>query len=287
MEAPGWHPRSQRVEVDVATHGGRRVEAMHAHLVDVGPRDAPVLVLIHGIGVSSWAWRHNVDVLAEDFRVVAICQKGHGWSDRGGGEYGLPDLARFVWAALDRIGVRRATFVGNSLGGAVSLYTAIHAPERVEQLVLVNAASHAEQRPFGLLKTQIAALAPIYRALVGPTLFRIPLRMLAYRGLPIDRDYMAGFWAPFEQAGSMRALLAVARRLDQSLADLEARLHEVTQRTLIVWGEEDGVLPVGGAHRLRRRLANARLVLFPGVGHCPQEEAPERFNALVKSFVRG
>lgn len=245
-----------------------------------------MLVLIHGIGVSSWAWRFNIDVLAKDFRVVAICQKGHGWSGRGGKGYALGDLARFVWATLDRLGVRDgATFIGNSLGGAVSLYTAIHAPARVARLVLVNTAAHGEQRPWSLLKTQVAALAPLYRALVGPTIFRIPLTALAYRGLPIDRDYMAGFWAPFEAAGSMRALLAVARGLPQSLADLEARLHEVKQPALIVWGEADQVLPIGGAHALMRRLPHARLVVFPGVGHCPQEEAPERFNALVRAFL--
>jgi len=260
---------------------------MRAHVVDVGPRDASALVMIHGIGVSSWAWRNNVDVLAADHRVVAICQKGHGWSGRDKSGYTLADLSRFVWATLDVLGVRAATFIGNSLGGAVSMYTAIHAPERVTRLVLVNAAAHAEQRPFGLLKTQVAALAPVYRALLGPTLFRIPLRVLAYRGLPIDRDYMAGFWAPFEVAGSMRTLLAVARQLASSLADLEARLHEITQPTVIVWGEDDGVLPVGSAYRLQRQIPGARLVLFPGVGHCPQEEAPERFNALVQSFVQG
>lgn len=276
---PGWHRASRLLEVDV--HG----ERFRAHAVDVGPRDAPPVVLIHGIGVSSWAWRMNVDVLAERFRVVAICQKGHGWSGRGGHHYELGDLARFVWATLDRLGVARAAFVGNSLGGAVSLYTAIHAPERVSRLVLVNAAAHVEQRPWALLRTQVAALAPVYRALVGPTIFRIPLTALAYRGLPVDRDYMAGFWAPFEAAGSMRALLAVARGLPRAMEDLEARLHEVAVPTLVAWGEEDRVLPIGGAYELLRRIPHARLVVFPGVGHCPQEEAPERFNALVRGFL--
>ena len=282
----GWHPASRFLDLEV----GER-SPMRAHVVDTGSAEsahahAPV-VLIHGIGVSSWAWRKNIDVLARDFRVVAICQKGHGWSGRGGGGYALPDLAKFVWRALDRLGIARASFVGNSLGGAVSLYTAIHDPARVARLLLVNPAAHIEQRPWSLLRSQVAALAPVYRALVGPTIFRVPLALLAYRGIPVDREYMAGFWAPFEAAGSMRALVAVARALPQGIADLEDRLHEVTQPTLVVWGEEDQVLPVGGAYRLLRHIPTARLVLFPGVAHCPQEEAAERFNTLAQAFLKG
>ncbi|MCC6625139.1 MAG: alpha/beta fold hydrolase [Deltaproteobacteria bacterium] len=283
MEHPGWHPASRFLELELGRHRVR------AHVVDQpGPTpDAPTAVLIHGIGQSSWAWRKNIEALAEARRVVAICQKGHGWSGRGGGGYSLPDLATFVWRALDRLGVARAAFVGNSLGGAVALYTAIHDPWRVERLLLVDPAAHADQRPWGLLKTQVAALAPVYRALIGPTVFRIPLRLLAYRGIPVDRDYMAGFWAPFEAPGSMRALVAVARALPRGIADLEARLAEVRQPTLVVWGEEDAVLPVGGAWRLIHHVRHARLVIFPGVGHCPQEEAHERFNALAREFLRG
>jgi pimeloyl-ACP methyl ester carboxylesterase len=275
----GWHPRSQTFDVDLDGTPER------CHVVDVGPRDGPALVLLHGIAVSSWAWRKNLEPLAaRGVRAIAICHRGHGWSGRGNGSHHLTALSRFVLGALDRLEVPRATFVGNSLGGAVSLWTALHAPERVERLVLINPASHLSQLPWPALGA-IAALGPVYRALFGPALLRIPLAAIAYRGLRIDREYMAGFWAPFKIPGSLEALRATARALPAAIAALDARLHEIAHPTLVIWGERDHLLPVQGAHRLLRHIPHARLVLVPGVGHCPHEEDPERTNLLIADAV--
>lgn len=265
------------------TLGGER-----CHVVEAGPATGKPVVLLHGIAVSSWAWRKNVDVLARrGLRVIAICHKGHGWSGRGGDDHSIPALSRFVLAALDELGIAKATFVGNSLGGGVSLWTALHAPERVEQLVLINPACHVDQIPWPALKTQIAALVPLYRAFVGPTLLRIPLSLIAYRNLPIDREYMAGFWAPFMVDGSMRTLVATARALPAAIEALDRRLPEIVHPTLVIWGEKDALLPVQGAWRLVRRVPNARLVLVPEAGHCPHEETPDRVNRLIVDTVLG
>lgn len=286
-----WHPAGRFLTV----------EGVRCHVVDLAPSPAatppgpaseaafeapPTLVLLHGIAVSSWAWRHNVDVLARDFRVIAICQQGHGWSGRPArADYSLAGLSRFVLGALDQLGVPHATFIGNSLGGAVSLWTALHAPERVERLVLVNPASHLRQLPWVALHTQIAALLPFYRAVLGPTLIRIPLAGLAYRNLPIDREYLAGIWAPYLREGAMAATLATMRALPAGIAALDARLPGVAHETLVIWGERDDLLPARTAHRLVRFLPRARLVTFAASGHCPQEEEPARFNQVVRSFV--
>lgn len=296
----GWHPRSRVFEIEVpgdalarsavgprfASAGSGPTELLHAHVVDVGPREGPVLVLLHGIAQSSWAWRWNVEPLARaGFRVVAICQKGHGWSSRGPGRYDLRALSEFVLSTLDRLGIHEATWVGSSLGGGVALWTALHKAERVSRLILLNPACHVEQFPWPALRTQIEALAPVYRALVGPTLLRIPLAAIAYRNLPIDRDYMAGFWAPFVAKGSMRALVKTASALSAGIVELDRHLPEIAQPTLIVWGEKDGLLPVAGGRHLVQRLPNARLVLIPEAGHCPHEETPERVNKLLIDFA--
>lgn len=274
-----WHPSSRIFSVD----------GVRAHAVVLEPgrpsADSRTLVLLHGIAVSSWAWRKNLEALAEHHRVIALCQKGHGWSGRESRDLDIPALSAFVLGAMDRLEVERATLVGNSLGGGVSLWTSLTAPDRVERLVLVNPASHLTQLPWPLLRSQVAALAPVYRALVGPTLLRIPLATIAYRNLPIDRDYMAGFWAPFTERGSMRALVATARALPSAITALDERLHAIEHPTLVVWGERDGLLPAGTAHRLVRKIPGARLVLIPEAGHCPHEESPERFNRLVLDFV--
>lgn len=274
-DALGWHPDSRFT----------RVAGVRCHYVDVGPRDAPPLVLLHGIAVSSWAWRFNLPALARRFRVIAPCHRGHGWSGRGRGDYSVAGLARFVLALLDELGVARADLCGNSLGGAVALWIAQREPQRARRLVLENAAALTSQRPWSLLRTQVPALGPLYRALIGPTVFRAGLVALAYKNLRVDSDYMAGFWTPLAARGSIQALLAVARRLPQSLAEVDRLLPTVPHPTLIAWGKRDGVLPVRGAYTLRERLPHSRLVIFDDCGHCPHEEDPERFDAALIGFL--
>ena len=275
LDPVGWHPQSRFTTVD----------GVRCHYVDVGARDAPPLVLLHGIAVSSWAWRFNLPALSRHFRVIAPCQKGFGWSGRDHGDYSVRGLARFVLRLLDHLGVPRADLCGNSLGGAVALWIAEHQPHRVDRLVLENAAALADQRPWQLLHTQLPALGPLYRALVGPTLFRAGLVALAYKNLAVDSDYMAGFWTPLAAPRSIQTLLAVARRLPASLAEIDRLLPTVSHPTLIAWGQKDGVLPVRGAYALHRRLPASRLVLFPECGHCPHEEDPARFDALLLGFL--
>jgi len=274
-----WHPKSRFFEVD----------GLRAHAVVVEPRlpspDSQTFLLLHGIAVSSWAWRKNLDALSEHHRVIALCHKGHGWSGRAKVDLDIPSLSRFVLGAMDHLRIDHATFVGNSLGGGVSLWTALNNPDRVDRLILVNPASHMNQLPWPLLRSQIAALAPVYNALIGPTLLRIPLAAIAYRNLPIDRDYMAGFWAPFTEKGSMRSLVATARALPNAITALDERLKDIVHPTLIIWGERDGLLPAATAHRLVRKIPGARLVLIPEAGHCPHEESPARFNGLVLDFL--
>lgn len=274
-----WHPESRIFTVD----------GVRAHAVVLEPRrpspESKNLLLLHGIAQSSWAWRKNLESLAEHHRVIALCQKGHGWSDKTHQGLDIPSLSAFVLGAMDRLELESATFVGSSLGGGVSLWTSLVAGDRVDGLVLVNPASHLGQLPWPLLKSQVHALAPVYRALVGPTLLRIPLTAIAYRNLPIDRDYMAGFWAPFTEKGSMRSLVATARSLPASIDALDQRLSDVDHPTLVIWGERDGLLSPGTAHRLVRKIPRSRLVLIPEAGHCPHEETPDRFNRLVLDFI--
>ncbi len=273
--AQGWHPESRFTVVD----------GVRCHYLDLGPRGAPPLVLIHGIAVSSWNWRHNLARLSRRRRLIVPCHKGFGWSGRDRGDYSVRGLARFVLGLLDQLGVERADFAGNSLGGAVSTWIATHRPARARRVVLINPAVLKSQRPWKLLHTQIPALGPVYKRLVTPTVMRAGLAALAYRNLRVDSGYMANFWGPLSVRGSIQTMLAVARQLPGSLEDLDAHVEQMSQPTLAVWGERDGVLPVRGGFELARRVPDCRLVLFERSGHCPHEEEPERFDALVDAWL--
>jgi len=274
--ALGWHSCSQFVDFD----------GMRAHYVEQGQPsdDAVPVLLIHGILVSSWAWRFNLDAVSQNRHTIALCQKGHGWSDKGPGDYRLTDMADFVRGFLDAKGIERVDLVGHSLGGAVSLQFAIMYPNRVRRLVLVDTAAV----PFkmgGILRFQQPQLKLAYRAAFRPTLFKFLLKTLAYRNFPIDDDYMDGFLTPLRLDGSIVSGVSVFRNLHEGLKQLFPRLQEIEHPSLLIWGRHDRLVPLRSGLILNRILSTSKLEIFSDCGHCPPEENPARFNALIDDFL--
>jgi len=271
----GWHPQSRFIDVDGWT----------AHCVDLGQSDVPV-VLLHGFLVSSWAWRNNLRPLAQHHRVIAPCQKGFGWTDKKADSYTLASLGQHIVDSLDVLGVDKVHLVGNSLGGAVSLYIAANYPDRVDRLVLVNAAGVPFRRGVRLLTAGLSKwLAPAIRGAGREMVFRMLLRAYCYPGSFLDERYMRGFMAPLSRAGSYRAAMEVISQLNDGLEELFPRLSSIRHPTKIIWGGQDRLVPVKAGHILAARLPRADLTVFEQSHHCPMEEEPARFNTCVLNFL--
>ena len=126
-------------------------EGHRTYYIDRGPADKPALVLIHGFGSSVYTWRHLIEPLAAHNRVIALDLVGFGFSDKPDIDYDMSLFSRQVTALLDALQIKQAIFAGNSMGGKVTLFTAIHAPERVSKMILIDAAAYprgANGRPF-------------------------------------------------------------------------------------------------------------------------------------------
>jgi pimeloyl-ACP methyl ester carboxylesterase len=260
-----------------------------AHVVDMGG-SGPPLVLIHGILVSSWAWRLNLETLAKHFRVIAICQKGHGWSDapRHGspsGDYSFEGLADFVLRVMGVLGLERVHLCGNSLGGAVCLRIALDHPDRVDRLVLVDSAGVPFRYVRALTRWQSALLAPAYRLVGRATVFKVLLKTTAYRRLAIDEHYMRAFMGPLRRRGRLAAAGAALGQLHDGSRRIFSRLPNLKHPTLIIWGRHDLLVPLRAGRLLEAAIPNTRFELFDDCAHCPMEEAPARFNRLVLDFL--
>lgn len=255
-----------------------------AHFIDTGG-DGSCVLLLHGILVSSWAWRFNLEPLSRRFRVVALCQKGHGWSDKADSSYTLDDLTDFTRRFLRHLGIRRTHIIGNSLGGAVALRLAMEEPALVDRLVLVDPAAVPLRVIHYFLGIQSSKLAPLYQLAGRPWVFQLILRGLAYRNIPIDRHYMDWFMAPLKQQGAMRAAARISRNLQSGLETVYDGLDRVTQPTLLVWGRHDKLVPLRAGRILVNKLPDARLEVFDHCAHCAMEEDPPRFNRLVVDFL--
>jgi len=269
-----WHPRGRWLDID----------GVDTHIVRSGRPSAPTLLLIHGFLMSSWAWRRNIEELSKDFDVIAPCLRGFGWSERDALTHDLKGLGEFILALLNALKIERTHVIGNSLGGALALWLGHQNPERIERIGLVNALALAQSAPRVPALLTMPFMAPIYRVAVYPPVARVGLQILAYKGIRVGAEYLAGFKEQVRPKKTVRTMLEVASHLGESVTWVDAHLETITQPVLIFWGTRDGILGAKPGPILKGRIPNARLITFPKCGHCPHEEAPEAFNKAVKTF---
>jgi len=262
----------------------RSVDGVSVHVRDTGPRDAPVLVLLHGLGASLHTWEPWAQALDHRYRVVRFDFPGHGLSGAvPDDDYRDARTLRLLRALLDSLQVPRATLVGNSMGGRIAWsFTAEH-PERVERLVLIS--------PDGFASPGFAYDKPAeVPAVLGVMQWVLPRFMLQANLAPAYADatrlsdsivtrYHDLMLAP----GNRRALLARMRQT--MLTDPVPRLRRITAPTLLLWGEQDQMIPVSNALDYHTAIPQAQLVTLAGLGHLPFEESPAAALAPLQSFL--
>jgi pimeloyl-ACP methyl ester carboxylesterase len=260
--------------------GGWRIRYVRA---GVGP---PVL-LLHGLAASVYTWKDALPALAASHEVIAFDFPGFGDSS-------IPrplDAASYpgvTLAVMDRLGIARASLVGNSIGGAVAATLAADHPERVDRLVLIDAVAFNladADRPWLLRLMGSRVLAglierlPLKRCVVA-----LGLRQVFHDGTLVTRERIDAYARPMMRPGAM---VASAELLRSALpGGIVERLGRVRAPTLVVWGREDRWIPVRDARRFADAIPGARVVVLDGCGHVPQEERPEETAAAILEFIR-
>jgi pimeloyl-ACP methyl ester carboxylesterase len=243
------------------------------------------VVLLHGLASSIYTWKDVLPVLAAHHDVIAIDLPGFGGSaipDRPRGE----TLFQAVLGLLDRLGVRRASFVGNSLGGAVAGAIAARAPERVDRLVLIDAAGYnfaPADRPF-VLRLSAGVPALVAEALPVRPMVTVSLRQVFHDDALVTPDRVAEYVAPLRRPGATAAVRTLL--LDGEALGYPAIVRAIRAPTLVIWGRYDAWIPVRDAERFQADIPGARVALLDA-GHMPQEERPAETAALIAAFLGG
>lgn len=265
------------------------VDGSTVHYQEFGDPADPTVILIHGYTASVYVWKTSAPLLAaRGFHVLAIDLLGFGFSDKPAWfEYSIEAQARMVARFMNRVGIGRATIVGSSYGGAVAATLALDYPERVEKLVLVDAVSNDEPKNHPLLKL---ASIPGLGEMITP--FIVDSRIFARRRMHatlakanhhlITDERVSSVLRPLTAADAHHSVLATSRHWHAERIERDASL--IDQPTLLIWGEQDTVVPIRGAHKLHQSMLNSRFVILKNCGHLPQEEKPEIFVDLVSEF---
>lgn len=258
---------------------------VRAHYRDVGPRDAPVIVLVHGFSASTDAWEGWIGPLSKDYRVVVLDLPGHGLT-RGpliGGRDGFEAVVDGVTRGL---GLSRFTLGGNSMGGAVAWTYALDHPDKVERLLLVDAAGWPAEKASG------AAIFSVMRTPVGRALLKdIDTRPLIAQGLraayldpKLVTPALIDRYADLARAPGHRDILLSLQtgpRREATAWDL-SRIHVPT---LILFGQDDRLIPAADGEKFHKAIPGATLILYPGVGHVPMEQIPAQSVADLKAWL--
>lgn len=264
-----------------------RVGTMLVHLRDEGPRNDPVpIVLLHGTSDSLHTWDGWAAVLREHRRVIRFDLPGFGLTGPDPqADYSIDAYVRFVLAVMDTLGVPSAVIGGNSLGGQIAWQTAYAQPQRVKQLVLVDAAGYPEPPQDVPLGFRLARSWPANQLLewVLPRgLVQASVRNVFGDPGKVHSDEVDRYYDMAVRAGNRRALV---QRLALSEPDVSHRIRSLRLPTLVLWGERDRLIPLQSARRFAQDIPGSRLVVLPGLGHVPQQEDPLRTAAEVQRFL--
>jgi pimeloyl-ACP methyl ester carboxylesterase len=247
----------------------------------------PNLVLLHGLGASSFSWRHNLGPLSRHFRVLAPDLPPHGRSPAPlDGDYTVAGQLRGILDFLDRRGIEQAALAGNSLGGGLALLLARDYPERFPALVLLAPAAALTRVPLIFYPLRLPRLGRLAAACLAPWIIPPALRLIYHRRDLVTPEVISGYAAPFREFPRRLALGRLCQQLNPlPLYQVESLLPQIQQPVSLIWGEQDRILPLRQAHWLKDRLPRAQLHLLPQVGHAPQEEAPAAVNKIIIAFL--
>lgn len=265
-----------------------RLERRLIHLADCtlsayvgGPEAAPVVLMLHGFTADATLWLPFARALTREYRVVIPDLPGHGGSGFDpAGDYHPIDQARRLFGMLDRLGIRRAHVIGNSMGGFIAAQMALSEPERIGSLGLVCAAGVHAPQP-SVMERRVAD---------GDFEFLVPTRawyqefsqMAMQRPPHIPHPVTEWLGARFERrAGELAKTFEDF--YDRGL--LDDHLHEIDMPALVMWGRHDQLIDVSSVQVWADGLADVEVEIFEDLGHMPMVEAPRRTAACYLNFL--
>jgi pimeloyl-ACP methyl ester carboxylesterase len=244
------------------------------HYVEAGS-GAP-LILIHGLADNVAVWDSVIPPLTAKFRVIAFDQLGFGRSDKPLLSYRVNTLVDFLDGFMTELKIQRASLIGNSLGGWVAAAFALAHRERVEHLVLSDAAGYAAlaktMDPRALHALRLASREDI--RYLGPLTFH-------------DKGFYQDVDLAFKERVTAGDGYTVGQLLDAMVRGddvLDNRLQAINRPTLVLWGRDDKLIPLTFGERFHQEIAGSQLQIIDNCGHMPQVECPNEFATAVLQF---
>lgn len=246
------------------------------HYIEAG--SGPNLILLHGLGGSSQVWQFNIGPLAEKYHVFVPDQIGFGKSDKPLVNYRIRTYVDFLDQFCKQLMITRPTLIGNSMGGWIAAIYAATYPDRVDKLVLADAAGYAPPKDFDT--RAFFGLNPTTREEMKLLSAKVFYNKAFLSDAAIDQAMAARLGA-----GDGYTIKSITESIIRGEDYLDNIVTKIKSPTLIVWGREDGLVPLSEGERFHKDIAGSTMIVFDQCAHVPNIEKAGEFNAAVIKFL--
>jgi len=283
-----WTPDLDRAELEkryaASSPQNIDIDGLKVHYKETGPLGAPALLLLHGFGSSLQAWDDWSVKLEQKYRVIRLDLPGFGLTGASpdhdySEEKDLAILTHFA----DKLGLDKFSVIGHSMGGKMAWSLAAAQPDRVQALVLMAPDGFPETKDIGTKPYEVPAIMGVIQYFLPKYLVRKSIEPAFANSAALNEALVNRYFDMLRAPGVRGAILD---RSNQTIySDPVPRLKAIKAPTLLIWGEQDQMIPSSNAQSYAGVLLNSTTVLVPQLGHLLQEEQPEKGLAFVMEFL--
>lgn len=265
------------------------IQGRYTYFYAIGPKDGFPIILLHGFLSSSYAWRGVWSALAKEHRVYLIDLPGYGKSQSSQSSYSVDSYSEFIKEFFQNIGIDKAIVVGTQMGGSIAAWFAAKYPDCVKSLVIMAAGAMGEKQTNMWLYRLVAS------KIIGRIAVRFfPFKLFAQRWRAacvnkeiITDDIILTYFRDFQKNGhtQTRIGLQVRASYGSKFEKFEAAMKRIEAPTLLIWGENDPLVPLSTGNRFKQSIRESQLVVIPNCGDFPHEEYPDVVSYSILNFI--
>ena len=266
-----------------------QIDGMSVHYRDEGNQNDTIpVILIHGTGASLHTWEGWVAKLKAEHRVIRLDLPAYGLTGPNPtGDYSQDFYVEFMNHFLEKLGVTQCVLGGNSLGGAITWAYALKHPEKVKKMILVDAAGYPMQSksvPIAFQIARIPVLKNLFKYVTPRSIIEKSVMNVYVQKEKITPELIDRYFELSLREGNRGAFInRISKGFDD---DNYLNIKTLAMPTLIIWGEQDMLIPLDVAEKFHKDLPNDTLVVFKNLGHTPMEEDAHATVAVVKDFLK-
>jgi len=267
-----------------------KVGGVNYHYLEF-PGAGTTVVLLHGYGSSTYTWEGIIPYLRQGgYHVYALDMKGFGWSDKPrGADYAPLTLFQEVNSVMEALKLEKVVFVGNSLGGGIAVLMALDHPDKIERVVLIDAAGYPMKMPLIIRLSRVPLAADFMKVFFERWVIRWNLSEVMYDGKKkMTPAQVEAYFDRLRTEGALDSMISLARAINfEDFKPYLSRNNEAKMPVLIIWGKEDKWVPMAIGQRFHQDIPASGMVSIPNCGHIPQEEYPKETADYIISFIQG